>query len=182
MKKIRKKRCKTCNKQFTPFNSLQKVCSVTCAIKLTNKIKKENEETIELLVKKKKERVALGTLIGYTKTKVHKYVRERDKGKPCISCGCNYSDDFDAGHFYPSSKFTSIKFDLDNIHGQCIQCNRYKEGNFEMYSLNLPNRIGIDNYNKLVKRAKNSKKVVKKWNREELKAIQKEINVKMKEL
>jgi hypothetical protein len=182
MAKIRKKRCKMCNKLFAPFNSLQKVCSVGCAIELTNKTKAENDATIEILVKKKKERIALGTLMGYTKTKVHKYVRERDKGKRCISCGCTYSEDFDAGHFYPSSQFSAIKFDLDNIHGQCIQCNRYKEGNFENYSLNLPNRIGIDNYNKLVKRAKNSKKVVKKWNREELKAIQREINIKMKQL
>ena len=178
--KIRKKRCKQCSKQFVPFNSLQRVCSVGCAIELTKQIKKENDATIDLLVKKKKERIALGTILGYTKTRVHQYIRLRDKGKPCVSCGTEWKDDFDAGHFYSASKFTALKFDTDNIHGQCIQCNRFNEGNFENYSLNLPNRIGVANYNKLVKRAKNSIKTIKKYNREELKEIQNEIKRKTK--
>ena len=178
--KIRKKRCKQCNIQFTPFNSLKKVCSVGCAIELTKQIKKENDATIDLLVKKKKERVVLGTILGYTKTRVHQYIRLRDKYKPCISCGAEWKEDFDAGHFYSAGKFASLKFDTDNIHGQCIQCNRFNEGNFENYSLNLPNRIGVANYNKLVKRAKNSIKTIKKYNIEELKEIQNEIKRKTK--
>jgi hypothetical protein len=180
--KIRKKRCKQCSKQFVPFNSLQRVCSVGCAIELTKQIKKENDATIDLLVKKKKERIALGTILGYTKTRVHQYIRLRDKGKPCISCGTEWKDDFQAGHFFSAGKYTSIKFDVHNINGQCVQCNLYKEGNFDAYSLNLPNRIGIANYNKLVKRAKNSVKTIKKYNREELKEIQNEIKRKTKEL
>jgi len=70
MKTIRKKRCKQCGLLFKPFLSTQKVCSVGCAIELTKQIKKENDATIDLLVKKKKERIALGTILGYTKTRV----------------------------------------------------------------------------------------------------------------
>ena len=182
MKAKRRKRCVSCGKQYAPFNSLQKACSVSCAIRHSKKLKEESDAAIKVLVKKKKDRIRLSTLLGYTKTRVHKYIRLRDKHKPCISCGCEWSDDFDAGHFYPAGKYTSIKFDLHNINGQCIQCNRYKEGNFDEYSLNLPNRIGIANYNKLVKRAKNSIKTIKKYDREELKQIQNEIKKKIREL
>ena len=38
------KKCKVCQKEFTPFNSLQKVCSSNCAIQLTKEQKKIKEE------------------------------------------------------------------------------------------------------------------------------------------
>ena len=173
--KVKKKRCKECSNLFVPYNSLQIVCGVDCAIKYNKKKAKADKEKIDRLYQEKKERLSLATVLGYTKTRVHQYIRKRDEGKPCISCGASYKEDFDAGHFYPAGKFTALKFDLNNIHGQCIQCNRYKEGNFEMYSLSLPNRIGIQAYQNLVKRAETSIKHVKKWTRTELKQIQKHI-------
>jgi len=173
--KAKRKRCKECSELFIPYNSLQKVCGVDCAIKYNKKKAKADKEKIDRLHQEKKERLSLATVLGYTKTRVHQYIRKRDEGKPCISCGTPYKEDFHAGHFYPAGKFTALKFDLNNIHGQCIQCNRFNEGNFEMYSLNLPNRIGIEEYQKLVKRAETSIKVPKKWTRTELKQIQKHI-------
>jgi len=180
--KVKQKRCKECNKLFTPFNSLQKVCDFKCAIVFSKKKKANDIKLIDGLIADKKQERKLQSHLNITKTLVHRYIRERDKGKPCISCGAPYKDDFDAGHFYPAGKFTALKFDTDNIHGQCIQCNRYKEGEFEMYSLSLPNRIGIQRYNELVKRADLSIKSVKKWNREELKEIIKDVKEKLKTL
>ena len=173
--KPKRKKCKECSKMFVPYNSLQMVCGVDCALKFNKKKAKADKEKINKLYNEKKERLSLATVLGYTKTRVHQYIRKRDEGKPCISCGTPYKKDFDAGHFYAAGKFTALKFDLDNIHGQCIQCNRFKEGNFEMYSLSLPNRIGIESYKNLVKRAETSIKYTKKWTRTELKQIQKEI-------
>jgi len=173
--KPKRKRCKECNELFIPYNSLQKVCGVDCALKYNKKKVKADKAKIDKLHKENKERLSLATVLGYTKTRVHQYIRQRDEGKPCISCGAPYKKDFDAGHFYSAAKFTAIKFDLDNIHGQCIQCNRFNEGNFEMYSLRLPNRIGVQAYENLVKRAETSIKFVKKWTRTELKQIQKQI-------
>jgi len=181
-KKVRKKRCKECNKLFTPYNSLQKVCSPGCAISYTKKKKANDIKLINGLIEDKKQQRKLQSHLNITKTLVHRYVRQRDYGKPCISCGTPYKDDFDAGHFYPAGKFTSLKFDLDNIHAQCIQCNRYKEGEFEMYSLKLPSRIGKQRYQELVKRADMSIKTVKKWNRDELKIIIKYVKEKIKNL
>jgi len=184
-KKVKKKRCKECNKLFVPFKTTQVVCDYKCAIayaKTLKKQKKEDSKMIDKLIKEKKDRNKLSTYLENTKTIVHKYIRLRDEGKPCISCGTPYKKDFDAGHFYPAGKFTSLKFNFDNIHGQCIQCNRRNEGEFEMYSLSLPNRIGIESYQKLVKRAETSIKTIKKWSREELKQIQNEAKEKIKNI
>ena len=51
-----------------------------------------------------------------------------------------------------------------------------------MYSLRLPNRIGVQRYQELVKRADMSIKTVKKWNRDELKIIIKDVKEKIKNL
>lgn len=184
-KKVKKKRCKECNKLFVPYRTTQTVCSPECAIKngKAKELKRqEDSKHIDKLIKEKKESNRLSTYLSNTKNIVHKYIRLRDKGKHCISCGTPHKDDFDAGHFYPGGKFTALKFDLDNIHAQCIQCNRYKEGEFEMYSLRLPNRIGVQRYQELVKRADMSIKTVKKWNRDELKIIIKDVKEKIKNL
>ena len=182
LKKPRKKRCKVCNKQFSPYNSLQKVCGVDCSIKYAENKRKEDLDNVKKWTKEKKERDRLPTSLKQTKLVVHEYIRLRDVGKECISCGTPYKSDFDAGHFYSANKFTALKFDLDNISGQCIQCNRFKEGEFEMYSLNLPNRIGKERYDALVKRAELSKKFTKKWTLFELSEIRKNVKELTKQL
>ena len=179
-KKPRKKRCKVCNESFTPYLSTQVVCSTKCAQMYAKKKVEKDKKLIEDRIKEKKEKQSLSYYLTNTKNLVHKYIRERDKGKNCISCGAQWSKDFQAGHFYPAGKFTSIKFDLDNIHGQCPQCNLYKEGNFDNYSLNLPNRIGEDRYKSLVKKAELDKKFNKKWTRTELNDIRNQVKIKLK--
>ena len=106
-----------------------------------------------------------------TKTQVHAYIRERDKGKDCISCGVEWNNTFQAGHFYKSETFETLKYNLHNINGQCFRCNNFLDGNFDNYSLNLPNRIGQENYNNLVKLAEKDKHYQKVWNVENLKEV-----------
>ncbi len=126
---------------------------------------------IEKLQQEKKEKTKLQLALNNTKTIIHAFVRNRDQNKSCISCGCVWNKDFQAGHFYPAGSFETLKFNLQNIHGQCVQCNLFKEGNFENYSLNLPERIGIEKYNELVRLAGIDKKFSKVWNLENLKEI-----------
>jgi protein-arginine kinase activator protein McsA len=123
----------------------------------------------------KKELTRLKMLLNATKTKVHAFVRNRDKGLNCISCNAPYSDDFQAGHFYPAGSFETLKFHLDNIHGQCVQCNLYHSGAFENYSLNLPKRIGLERYQSLVQLAEIDKQFSKVWTVEKLKEIHKKL-------
>ena len=179
-KKIRKKRCKVCKKQFTSFNSLQKACSPSCALTIVRDKKAKEKKSLAEFEKKYKEQKNLPKELEKTKHIVHKYIRERDKDKPCISCGASYKSNFDAGHFYPSGKFSNIKFDFDNIHAQCVKCNRYNDGEFENYSLELPNRIGQDRFDALKKRATLSKKFFKKWTSFELSEIRANVKVLLK--
>ena len=121
-------------------------------------------------IKDKEEKKLKASLIN-TKTQVHAYVRNRDKGKPCISCGASWNQDFQCGHHYKSETFLTLRFNLDNLHGQCRRCNLHLEGAFDNYALNLPNRIGIERYNKLVELASIDKQFEKVWNVDNLKEV-----------
>lgn len=130
---------------------------------------------LEKAYKENKEKKGIAGALLVTKTLVHAYVRKRDQNKPCISCGCQWNDKFQAGHYYPGGSFETLKFNLDNINGQCEQCNLFKEGNFENYTLNLPKRIGKIRFDNLVKLAEIDKQFSKVWNLENLKEIRDKI-------
>ena len=117
-----------------------------------------------------------------TKKVVHAYVRKRDKGKPCISCPSLWNDTFEAGHCHKAELYETLKYDLDNIHGQCVQCNRRKEGNLENYFVNLPGRIGEERFKALMNRALEDKKQSKVWDIFKLKEIRLKIKSLTKEL
>lgn len=142
-------------------------------IKLQKSILKVSKPRLELeqAERQHKEKKGIAGALLITKTVVHAYVRKRDKGKNCISCGCNWNDSFQCGHFYPAGSFETLKFNLDNTHGQCQKCNLYDSGNFENYALNLPNRIGVERYNELVRLASIDKQFSKVWNLQNLKEI-----------
>lgn len=94
----------------------------------------------------------------------HKYIRKRDEGLPCISC-VNYRK-LQAGHFYSAGKFPALKFDEDNIHGQCLQCNYYgSQETGAAYERNLRARIGDERVDSIIMKAQASKRMVYKWNR-----------------
>lgn len=136
---------------------------------------------LEQLSKEDKNRKGLATLLKNTVRVCHEYIRLRDYGKNCISCNEPYLKNHQAGHFYKAELFSTIKFDELNIHGQCVKCNIRKEGNESEYRVNLPKRIGVDNFNKLNHLASLEKKTLFKWDREELKKIRTYYNNKIKE-
>jgi len=112
----------------------------------------------------------------------NKYIRLRDKGKPCISCLTPYMDSFQATHYHKAELYPTLKFNELNVFGGCIKCNLFLDGNLEMYGVNLPERIGQEKFNELNQLAANEKKTVHKWDREELKKIRTKYNLKIKQL
>ena len=78
---------------------------------------------------------------------INKFIRNRDKDKPCISCG-KYTT-LQAGHFYSAGKHSSVRFNEDNVNGQCLSCNFYKSGDLLNYRTNLIEKIGVDRFEKL---------------------------------
>ena len=127
-----------------------------------------------------KNRKNLTTLINSAVTVFHKYIRERDKYKPCIACGTQWKSDFHASHFFKAELYSSLKFDDRNVHAGCIECNIRKEGNINKYSQNLPLRIGNENYNEIISLADQEKKFGHKWERDKLIELRKYYNFKLK--
>ena len=153
-------------------------------IKLQKSILKATKPRLELeaAFAEKKNRDKITTLIESVKETCHKYIRLRDQGRPCISCGTPWKSDFDAGHYYKAELFSWIKFHPDNIHGQCVQCNRRQEGNLNMYEMRLPERIGNERFARLQLKAREGRKEVFKWEREKLKEIRNFYKEKYKNL
>lgn len=137
---------------------------------------------LEAFEKQEKERKGLPALLKNTVNAVHNYIKERDKYKPCISCGTPWNSNFHAGHYYKAELYSSLKFDFLNINGQCVQCNIREEGNLNGYTLNLSDRIGFDNFNLLNAMAREDKYIITKWDRDILKHIRQEANIKLKKL
>lgn len=150
--------------------------------KALNKVSKPRKE-LDSLKKETKNRQGLTTLIKSVAKVCHEYIRLRDVNKPCISCGTQYKNDFDAGHFYSAGKFSNLKFNEFNINGQCIQCNRFNEGNEANYRINLPERIGLNALDELDFLAAEYKKQSSfKWDKEDLKEIKSYYKNKIKKL
>jgi len=87
------------------------------------------------------------TLIAKAQEVFNKFIRERDKNKPCISCGAFHT--LQAGHFYSAGHHNALRFNEDNVHGQCLRCNYYLSGNLSNYRVNLIKKIGIQRVEKL---------------------------------
>ena len=137
--------------------------------------------SLEKAFKEKKERVGLTTILDSVEQICHKYIRLRDEGKPCAACGAPYSSDFQASHCYKAELYSSLRFNEFNIHGGCIGCNIYKDGNIDVYKVRLPMIIGeakAEELRLLASRDQNNFK----WDREELKRIKEYYKLKIKQL
>lgn len=153
--KISMKKCKNCSSKFNPKFFNQKYCLKDECIEvftketILNQQKKKDEAW-----KKRKDKLkeSIKTHKDYLKdlqTVFNKYIRLRDKDKPCISCGKELKGKYDAGHYFSVGSSPSIRFNEDNVHGQCVYCNQHLHGNIHGYTEKLPDRIGIDSFNNL---------------------------------
>lgn len=172
------KTCKNCKNEFTPYNSLQKYCFK----KECTNVWIESEKEKQWRKKKAKLKQELMTVQDYVKIAqqvFNKYIRERDKGLKCISCGKKAGTyTMSAGHFYPSTN-KSVTFNEDNVNGQCwYYCNSSKSGNLIEYRKGLIEKIGIERVEKLDIEARKTKH----YTIEELKEIIKIYKDKLKNI
>jgi len=119
-------------------------------------------------MKTKKKKVAISDLIAKARLRFNKSIRERDKGKGCISCGGNIDH---AGHYYAGGSYPSLRFDEYNCHGQCVGCNMFKHGNLIGYRKGLVNRYGESYVQVLDIKADAYKRSSWKWERDYLENI-----------
>jgi len=112
-------------------------------------LKKDKQQKEKAWKKEKKVlKEKLKTKSDYLKelqTVFNTYIRLRDEAKGCISCGVDLRGrKFDAGHYRSVGGNPQLRFNEDNVHGQCVYCNRHQHGNILEYRLRLIKRIGID--------------------------------------
>jgi len=155
--KIKPRKCKVCSEVFTPTRQLVPVCSPKCAIAYANKLKANKQKKEDKIQREK-----LKTHKDYLRELqiiFNTYIRERDKNKGCISCGSVLNSKFDAGHYFSVGAYANLRFNENNVHGQCVACNQHKHGNIAEYAIRLPERIGFDKYNKLLQQRNESNKL-----------------------
>lgn len=157
-------KCKICRQTFVKTRGIQPTCNeydckVAYATNVANK-------AIEREKKKQKKQWAEERKVFKQKTKTqsdylkdlqvvfNKYIRLRDKGRPCVCCNKPYDESFHASHYFSVGHFPHLRFNELNVHGGCVECNVHKHGNTAEYSINLPKRIGADNYEYLLEQRK----------------------------
>lgn len=137
--------CKWCGGEYKPYRTTQRVCSPGCAINFNAK-KSEEKSAKEWRKEKKVLKEKLKTL-GQYETEARKvfqmWIRKvRDKDNPCISCGVYKSPQFDSGHMFSANQFSTLIFCEENVHKQCVRCNRDLHGNLLAYREGLIKRYG----------------------------------------
>jgi len=111
------------------------------------KVMKSNLETVQSLTKK-------------AQAVFNTFIRLRDAGMPCISCGKLLAGKYDAGHYFSSGGHKAVTFDERNCHGQCVYCNRHLHGNLLNYQIGIVKRIG-DGIFELQEKAHETRKFTK---------------------
>lgn len=164
------------------MNSLQQVCSTACALQLA-RARREKKERKHWQERKR----ALKTnreLIKEAQALFNKFIRLRDKGRPCISCGRNPNDAnlitgsrWDCGHYRSVGSCPELRFEELNAHKQCVSCNQHKSGNAVEYRLNLIARIGLDKVEWL-----EGKHIAKHYSRDDLLELKEVYRMKIKAL
>jgi hypothetical protein len=81
----------------------------------------------------------------------------------CYTCGTPaHWKSLQAGHGI-SGRGNSILFEIAVIRPQCVACNLYKHGNYEVFIPKLIKEIGIKAYEDFVTMSKKPRKLTKEW-------------------
>lgn len=140
--------------EYTPKNALQSVCSPLCAIAYT-KILKEKEsalkrkETAKLKKEVKEKLKTKGEHFKELQTIFNKYIRLRDAGLNCVSCGCAINGIGHASHFFSVGACPNLRFNENNVHLSCHKCNVFLHGNLLGYRVGIVERIGEEGLRRL---------------------------------
>ncbi len=184
--KPKRKRCKQCGKSFQPYLTTAATCSYQCAIEYTSD-PGNRKKVVEKAQKddRKETKAKLRQLGRSDRSKAekaaqaafNKYIRERDKDLPCISCGRNHKGQYHAGHYKTRGAHKELALNELNCHKQCAPCNNHLSGNLVNYRVNLIEKIGLDKVEWL-----EGPHEPKKYTVDELWDIEKQYKQKLKEL
>ncbi|MFW0856982.1 recombination protein NinG [Cronobacter dublinensis] len=195
MEKKTRRRCKNeeCREWFHPAFANQWWCGPECGAKIAlERRSKERDKALKAAEKKRrreeqqqKDRLKIRKLalkpLSYfhklTQQAFNEYIRTRDAGSPCISCGRLTGAKMNAGHFRTVAASPETRYDETNCHIQCEHCNSYLSGNIGEYRPRLIEKIGHEAYEKLM-----GPHEKQKWTREDLQGLARHYRQKTKVL
>ena len=176
-------RCKFCKKKLEEKDliilgiyKIHKDCYdgfIDHTIKKVKEKRKKVEIDFEKVKKENKKSGAKKTAWSW----FSKFIRERDKNNPCISCG-KVRSSYHCGHYIPKSRGEQFYFNEKNCHKQCVYCNLFLSGNLAKYRLGLIKKIGL----KEVEEIEKLPPITDKRSAEFYKDLAKEYRLKLKNL
>lgn len=159
--KLKSHKCKVCHEKFVKARSIQPTCEkFECRVAYAEKVaakaaaKRVSEEKKAAALAKKavaqelEKHKPLSHWLKIAERWCNAYIRERDPDV-CISCGVTHSSAWQAGHYIAVGANSTLRFDEDNIHKQCIQCNMFKGSNATQYRIGLVAKIGVERVDRL---------------------------------
>lgn len=152
--KLKKCRNTQCLAEFAPLRLGQKACSIPCSIvvgreeeakKLAKQLAEEDRKSRAERRAEKEKIKTIGEYAKQAQDAFNAWVRERDYGQPCISCGTTSNVQYAAGHYRTVGACKALRFEPLNVHRQCNRnCNSGKSGNIVEYRIGLVKKIGLE--------------------------------------
>lgn len=172
-----------CEETFMQFNSLQTWCSPKCGYELSQ-LKLRKKEYLKALKPEKKQKTNSDDLahqLELTQAVFNRWVRlvKEKEADCCISCEQprgTFKEQ--AGHFKSVGHAEILRFEPDNVHLQCYQCNEKKGGNIALYRINLVKKIGLARVEWL---EREGHKIADKWEISTLKKMRRELSREIRE-
>lgn len=134
----KKKICPICSTEYLPWSSTQKTChNGQCGLafsrqqkadKQAREIRKQEKLQRDDLRERRKALKTDSQLKQEAQREFNAFIRVRDEGDPCISCGETNPPDlhggqWDCGHFKTVGGFPELRFIECNAFRQCKSCN-----------------------------------------------------------
>jgi len=140
-------KCRHCKAPYTrTHNGIETWCSVECGYQLARKKQSQAYKAETRVMRKAANEKSVKWLAAKAKTVCHLFIRTRDAGKGCRSCGTKTAKQYHAGHFISSHRGAALRYDERNIFLQCAACNDGNKlsGNLLMYRAALARDYGED--------------------------------------
>ena len=146
--KLKTGKCRICKTEFQKRSMSHVVCSPECAGEVA-RIAREKKERLTAKIERAERKAKLEEYKPLTyflkkaEAACNEYIRARDPNV-CISCGVTHSSAWQAGHYVSVGANKTLRYNEENIHKQCIQCNMFKGSNATEYRPRLIEKIGLE--------------------------------------
>jgi len=166
----KKKKCKYCKEYFDADTMVKVPAGTFCTMEHTLLFVRQAQEKTRRKQHTAEKKKFYGnhrpTQLKLAQDAFNAYIRERDKGQPCISCNRSTGAKMNAGHYRSVGAARHLRFNQFNVNIQCEHCNSWKSGNAVEYRINLVKKFGVEKVEEI-----ESTNDPMKWSIEEITAI-----------